>query len=71
MTRRWKRLLFVLAVVVLGGGGLAWWWQATAVDRQVSALLDEVRTEPPAVLHRLAARHGFCGNRCMQSWREA
>jgi len=47
MTRRRKSLLVVLAVLVLGAGGFTWYWQATAVDRQVHALLDELREEEP------------------------
>jgi len=46
MTRRRKTAL-VVVVVVLGVGGFAWYWQATAVDRQVHALLDEVRRDEP------------------------
>ena len=47
MTRRRKTLLVILAAVLLAAGGFAWYWQATAVDqavdRQVNALLAEVR----------------------------
>ncbi|KKL56182.1 hypothetical protein LCGC14_2247950, partial [marine sediment metagenome] len=45
MTRRRKTLLVVLALVLLAAGGLVWYGQATAVDRQVNALLDEVRPQ--------------------------
>ena len=59
MTRGQKTLLVVLAVIVLSGGGFAWYWQATAVDRQVNALLDEVRTERPDVLRGILIQLGL------------
>ena len=43
MSRRRRTLLVVLALVLLAAGGFAWYWQATAVDRQVNALLAKVR----------------------------
>ncbi len=45
MARRRKTLLIAFALVFLAVGGLTWYWQATAVDRQVDALLAEARTE--------------------------
>ncbi len=48
MTRRRRSLLVVLVALLLGGGGFAWYWQATAVDRRVDALLDELREEEPS-----------------------
>jgi len=47
MTRRRKTLLVVLVAILLFAGSFAWYWQATAVDRQVNALLDEVRKGQP------------------------
>ncbi|KKM23413.1 hypothetical protein LCGC14_1615450 [marine sediment metagenome] len=45
MSHRRKTRLVAVALVLLAAGGLAWYWQATPVDRQVDALLDEVRQE--------------------------
>ena len=59
MTRRRKTLLVVLAAVVLTAGGFAWWWQATAVDRQVNTLLDEVRREEPWLVKRWLIKLGL------------
>ena len=51
MTRRRKTLLVAFALL-LAAGGVAWYWQATAVDRQVNALLAEVRQDEPGLVER-------------------
>ncbi len=54
MTRRRNTLLVVLAVavLVLGAGGFAWFWQATAVDRRVNNLLEDLRGDEPGTVRR-------------------
>ena len=58
MTRRRKTLLVVLALVLLAGG-FAWHWQATAVDREVDALLAEVRKQEPGLIEGWLIRRGL------------
>ena len=71
MTRRRKTLLVVLALVLLAAGGFAWYWQATAVERQVDALLDEVREEERGLVERCLVRLGLAkGRRTYRHWRE-
>jgi len=65
MTRRRKTWLVLLAAVLLAGGGFAWYWHATAVERRVDALLDEVRDEEPGLLQRWLARLGLAEDRRM------
>ena len=59
MTRRRKTLLVALALVLLAVGSFAWYRHATAVDRQVNALLAEVRTEEPALVDRWLIKIGL------------
>ena len=48
-----RRTLAVgLVAGILLGGTSAWYWQATAVDRRVADLLDEVRDEEPGTVRR-------------------
>ena len=63
MTRRRKTLLVVLALVVLAAGGVAWYRQATAVGRQVNALLDEVRGEERGLVERWGIKLGLMKDR--------
>ncbi len=62
MARRRKTLLIGFALVCLAAGGLAWYWQATAataMERQVDALLDEFRTEKPGFVERWLVKLGL------------
>ncbi len=63
MTRGQKRLLVVLGVIVLSGAAFAWYWQAMAVDRQVNALLHEVRGTKPGLLETWLMKLGLAKNR--------
>ncbi|KKL70537.1 hypothetical protein LCGC14_2103900, partial [marine sediment metagenome] len=67
--RRWKTLLVAVALV-LAAGGSAWYWQATAVDRQVNALLDQVRKEEPGVGARWLSNLGLRKVRQRRGWDE-
>ena len=62
MTRRRKTFLIVLALL-LAAGGVAWYRQATAVERQVNALLDEVRWEEPGSVERWLIKLGLMKGR--------
>ena len=59
MTRRRKTPLVVFALVFLAVGASAWYWQATAVERQVDALLAEVRRYQPGVVVRWLMKLGL------------
>ena len=59
MTRRRKKLLVALALAGLAAGGLAWFRQATAADRQVNALLAEVRKDDPGLVERWLIKLGL------------
>ena len=62
MTRRRITLLVVIAFLLLAGGS-AWYWQATAVDRQVNALLAEVRTQKPGLVDGWLIKLGLMKDR--------
>jgi len=50
MTRGRKRTALMLLALLLTAGGIAWYWRATAINRQVDALLAETRqTEPGGI----------------------
>ena len=68
MTRRRKTLLVACALVLLAAGGLAWYWQATAVDRQVNALLPEVRKDGPNLVERWLIKLGLRKDRRTGRW---
>ncbi len=59
MTRGRRTLLVVFALVFLAAGGLTWYWQATAVERQVDALLAQVRAEEPGFVERWLRKLGL------------
>ena len=59
MTRRRKTLLVVLGLILLAAGGFAWYWRATAVDRQVNALLAEVREDNPGLVESWLIKLGL------------
>ncbi len=59
MTRKRKTLLAVLALILLAGGGFAWYWRATATDRQVNALLAELRDDEPGLVDRWLIKLGL------------
>ena len=63
MTRRRKKLLVALALILLAAGGFAWYWQATAVGRQVNALLAEVREHEPGLVERWLTKLGLWKDR--------
>ncbi len=58
MTRRRKTLLVVFALVFLAAG-VALYWQATAVERQVDALLAEVQIDPPGLVEHWLVKLGL------------
>ena len=70
MTRRRKTLLVALALV-LAAGGFAWYWQATAVHRQVNALLAELREDEPGLAERWLIKLGLMRDRRTgRAWNE-
>ena len=61
MTRRRKTLLAVFALVFLAAGAFAWYWQATAgtaAERQVDALLAQLRRQEPGFVERWLMKLG-------------
>ena len=63
MTRRRKQLLVAVALALLAAGGFAWYRRATAVDRQVSALLAGLRKEEPGLAERWFIKLGLKADR--------
>ena len=63
MTHKRKKLLVVLAIALLAGGGFAWYRQATATERQVRALLAEVREDEPGLVERWLIKLGLSKDR--------
>ena len=71
MTRRRKTLLVALALVLLIVGLSAWYRQATAVDRQVNALLAELRKDEPGLVERWLIKLGLRKDRRTgRAWNE-
>jgi len=63
MTHRRKITLIAVAAVLLLAGGFAWYWRATAVERRVNDLLDELRYKEPSMMRSWLIQLGLVAER--------